>query len=89
MNESSKTLGHWEPMSEYSMTRVSPSYTICETLRLIYAKSEDPQVKYLCRIATTMAKHMMTKLEQYNKEFNEQTWLDKTEDILGQLNEQP
>ena len=88
MKESSKTLGHWDPMTEYGMTRVSPAYTICETLRLIYARSTDPQARYLCRIATTMAKHMVMKLEQYNKEFNEQTWLDRTEDVLKELNEQ-
>jgi hypothetical protein len=80
-------LGHWEPIHEYAMTRVSPVYTICETIRLIYNRTDDTEIKYLCRIATTMAKHMVKKLEEYNEKFNDETWLDKTEDVVKELNE--
>jgi hypothetical protein len=81
------SMGHWEPYGETRMNDHYPSWTICETLRRIYNKSEDGEVKYLCRIATSMAKHMVDKLQEYNTKFNEETWLEKTEDMTRQLDE--
>lgn len=78
-------LGKWEPWEESAMFGIYPEFTICETLRQIYHRTDDEEIKFLARIATTMAKHITNKLEQYHKGFNDETWTDKTLDVLNQL----
>lgn len=80
-------LGKWSPHPVQSMDKVYPDYTICETIRRIYNRTDDEQIRYLCRIATTMAKHMMDKLVEYNKNSHAEIWTDKTSDVERQLNE--
>lgn len=47
-----------EPVPEELMEAQSPVNSICETLRMIYHKTDDPEIKMQCRIATSMAKSM-------------------------------
>lgn len=54
-----------EPEKEEMMTHVSYRYTPCELLRQIYKRVEDPEVKVMIRVATTMAKSMATRLTKY------------------------
>jgi hypothetical protein len=63
-----------KPASEESMMKVWPENTICQTLRTIYGKTEDDEIKILCRIAVSMAKKMDTKLREYSKTWDEGLW---------------
>ena len=54
-----------EPEVEERMTHIAGRYTPCEVLRQIYKKVDDPEVKMLCRIATSMCKSMATRLTGY------------------------
>jgi hypothetical protein len=48
--------------------------TICATLRQIYRKTDNEEIKVLSRVATTMAKKMGDKLEQYKKNWDKGFW---------------
>lgn len=56
-----------------------PEWTICEVLRNVYRKTEDPEAQILIRIAVTMAKAMSARLRFYKADWCEGFW-DKTED---------
>jgi hypothetical protein len=78
-------LGKWHPYYENRMHDKFPDYSICETLRQIYQKSDDEQVCYLARVAITMAKHMVNKLQYYHDQIDSELWTDKREAIEEQL----
>ena len=53
----------WDvPELEGRMIHVSRKYTVCEVLRQIYKKTDDPEIKMLARIGSTMAKSMAARL---------------------------
>lgn len=54
-----------EPESEDRMSHVSFRYTPCEILRQIYKKSDDPEIKHLARVASTMTKRMAARISKY------------------------
>lgn len=47
------------------MEQKSAICTICETLRQIYHKTDDEEIRLLCRVATSMAKSMSKRLRHY------------------------
>jgi hypothetical protein len=55
----------WEPEAEDRMSHVSHRYTPCEVLRQIYKRVNDPEVRLMCRVATTMAKSMATRITKH------------------------
>ena len=63
-----------EPCPESDMNVKVRVNTICATIRQIYRKTDDPDIKLLCRIATTMAKKMSLKLESYKRNWDEGFW---------------
>jgi hypothetical protein len=56
-----------EPMTESEMefNRYKGHFTICQTLRDMYAIAVDEDMKYKCRLAMAMAKKMQQKLKYY------------------------
>jgi hypothetical protein len=48
--------------------RYKGHHTICQTLRDIYALTDNEEIKLKTRIAMSMAKSMHNKLKQYKKE---------------------
>lgn len=54
-----------EPEDEARMTHISNRYTPCELLRQAYKKVDDPEVRMLLRIATSMTKSMAARLTKY------------------------
>lgn len=50
------------PIKESDMVCRGPRLTVCEMLREIYVKTEDPEIKLICRMATTMAKELVMKI---------------------------
>jgi len=54
-----------KPEVEGRMDHVAYRYTPCEVLRQIYKRVEDPEVRLMVRIATTMAKSMATRITRY------------------------
>lgn len=63
-----------EPCPEIEMRRKVRVNTICSVLRKIYRKTGDEEIKLLARIATTMAKKMGAKLEQYKSNWDNGFW---------------
>lgn len=61
-------------MPAEKMTKIYPQNTICQILRTLYMKTEDEEIKVLCRIATLMAKKMEGKLRMYNKTWDKGWW---------------
>lgn len=76
-----------EPIDEKQMHIISPNNSICEILRNIYWKTDDPEIKLKCRIATTMAKRMTRKLSEYKKGWESNFW-DKNEKYQKALQQQ-
>lgn len=56
----------WEPEIEERMMHIAGRYTPCEVLRQIYKKVDDPEVKRLLRVATTMSKCMANRITHYD-----------------------
>lgn len=56
------------------MASTNPEYTICEVLRGIYHASEDPEIRTLARVATTMAKRMEMRLREYRADWDKGFW---------------
>ncbi len=56
-----------EPVGEGEMlnSRYKGHYSICQKLREIYQKTNDPEIKMVCRICVSMAKSMQNKLKYY------------------------
>jgi len=55
----------FEPCPEFWMSMENPKFTICEVLREIWQKTDDPKIRMLTRIAMTMSKKMGAKLRSY------------------------
>jgi len=53
-----------EPVSEEAMGHKSPNHSICQVLRDIYWKTEDPEIRLWCREATAMAKAITRRLAE-------------------------
>ncbi len=56
----------WEPEVEERMTHIAGRYTPCEVIRQAYKKVEDPEIRMLLRIATTMCKCMANRITYYD-----------------------
>lgn len=58
------------PASEKEMafTRYAGHHTICQTLREIWAATEDEGIRLKCRLAVSMAKAMHEKLKTYSQQ---------------------
>lgn len=54
---------------EMAFSRYAGHHTICQTLRDIWATTDDDEVKMKCRLAMAMAKAMHRKLKDYNQKF--------------------
>lgn len=54
-----------EPVPETDMTFVGSWYTVCEIMREIYNSSEDPDIRFKCRVACGMAKSMAGRITQH------------------------
>lgn len=63
-----------EPCPESEMNKKVRVNTICATLRQIYRRTEDPEIRLMVRVATTMAKKMSNKLEAYKKNWDVGFW---------------
>lgn len=50
--------------------RYEKHHTICQKLREIYQLTDNPLIKYKCRMAISMAKSMNDKLKKYRKQFD-------------------
>lgn len=74
--------GDWTPYPESRMGMVFPRYTICEVLRQIYRKIEDPEVRLKIRIAMAMGKSMDAKLREGSPcRVCNKRWPDKTKEV--------
>lgn len=58
-----------EPVEIWQMQkkRYHGHFTICETLREIFMKTNDEEIKLKCRLAMAMAKKMHEKLKWYKE----------------------
>jgi len=64
-------------MPPEKMEKTWPHNTICQIIRTIYQKTDDEEIKILCRIATLMAKKMDAKLRVYNNAYDENQFWEK------------
>ncbi len=58
-------------MGPDKMDKIYPENTICQIIRTIYQKTEDEEIKILCRIAVVMAKKMDVRLRRYKFNYDE------------------
>jgi len=65
MRKSQRKWFSWEPETEERMVHIGGHYTACEVLRQAYGKTDDPEIRMLLRIATTMAKCLANRLYEY------------------------
>jgi hypothetical protein len=79
-------IGGWKPYPADRMDKEYPWYTVCEVIRQIYHKVDDPEVKLKCRIAISMTKAMDAKLLEYNALYGDAFWVGKTEDAKKEVN---
>ena len=70
-----------DPIDKKEMAWVSNKNTICQVLRNIYWKTDDPEIKLNCRIAMTMAKRTTLKLTKY-KEGWDKDFFDKNPNFI-------
>lgn len=63
-----------KPIDEEEMRWISPKNSICEVLRGIYWKTDDPEIKLQCRVATSMAKSITNKLSEYKDGWEADFW---------------
>ena len=61
-----KTLGPVDPCPEEWMTMENPQWSICQALREIWQRTDNPEIRIRTRIAVTMAKKMQRKLMKYD-----------------------
>jgi len=52
---------------EMAFSRYAGHHSICQTLRDIWAMSDNEEVKMKCRLAVAMAKAMVNKLKVYRQ----------------------
>lgn len=57
-----------EPFPVHKMDSKKGTGTVCEVLRDIYHATEDDEIKYMSRVATSMCKAMARRLEEYKRE---------------------
>lgn len=77
-----------EAVSEESMNWQSPDNTICQTIRNAYHRIDDEQARHDLRVATSMAKSMTAKLEEYKRNWRQGFW-DKNESFAFQRHNKP
>lgn len=66
-----------EPVDVDDMYCISPRFTICECIRIIYHEAvrvDNESIQLLCRIATAMGKSMESKLAAYKAEWDAEFW---------------
>lgn len=63
-----------EPCPEEDMRKKVRVNTICSVLRQIYRRTDDEEIRLMTRVATTMAKKMSNKLEQYKRNWDIGFW---------------
>lgn len=73
--------GDWTPYPESRMGMAFPRYTVCEVIRQIYKKSDDPEIKLKCRIAISMTKAMDEKLREYSALYGNSFWVSETREV--------
>jgi len=56
------------PVREMDKSRYEGHNSICQKLRDIYHMTDNPEIKYECRIAMAMAKSMHRRLKKYKAE---------------------
>lgn len=66
-----------EPVADSEMQASNRINTICQTLRDIYHKTDDKEIKLKCRIAVAMAKAMENKLTEYKDGWHIGFWGNK------------
>ncbi len=57
------------PETEERMLHVSRRLTVCEILRQIYKRTDDPEIRERCRFACGMAKAMAVKITQHEGKY--------------------
>jgi len=68
------TLHKHDPISEGAMNWVSPDHTICQTIREAYHLTSNEEARLKLRVATSMAKSMTKKLEEYKRNWKQGFW---------------
>lgn len=68
-----------DPIAESEMNRISPDNTICQTLREAYHLIENPEARLKLRVATSMAKSMTAKLQEYKRNWRVGFWDENPE----------
>lgn len=70
-----KTLSLVDPCPEHWMEMENPQWSICQVLREIWQRTDNPEIKTRARIAVTMAKKMQAKLIKYDP-IHKDIWKD-------------
>ena len=55
----------YNPVLEEAMSDSDSRLTVCELLRRIYANTNDKEIKYLCRVATSLAKFTYNRVSKH------------------------
>ncbi len=63
-----------KPEVERRMDHTSHHLTLCQILREIYWKTDDPEIKWKCRLGTTMAKAMAKKISKLDPNWGKDYW---------------
>lgn len=63
-----------KPCDMALIEKTYPEWTICEMLRSIYRRTDDPETQVMIRIAVSMAKAMDSRLTFYSKTWQEGFW---------------
>ncbi len=63
-----------DPCAVEHMDVIWPEFTICQVFRNIYHRTQDEEIRLLCRIGHTMGKKMDSKLRQYKENWAEGFW---------------
>ena len=71
------SLPNMAPRRDMRTQKFKDNYTLCQTLRDIYAITKRKRIKEKCRIAMTMAKAMDRRLHEYKKIFEDGVKLNR------------
>lgn len=61
-------------LKKIDMNKRNSAWTICEVLREIYHKTNDPVIQEKLILATAMAKKMDAKLREYKADYDKGWW---------------
>jgi hypothetical protein len=54
-----------DPVKEEEMSQIGSRITVCELLREIYRRTDDPEIKMRCRVGAAIAKSMAARITKY------------------------